>query len=41
MHHGVQGIPTMLIVKDSKIVDRWSGAMQEVALRQRVSPWLK
>ncbi|MFN8444685.1 MAG: thioredoxin [Caldilineaceae bacterium] len=40
MRYGVQGIPTMLIVKGGKIVDRWSGALPEAALRQRVSPWL-
>lgn len=40
MRHGVQGIPTMLIVKDGKIVDRWSGALMEPALRQKVGPWL-
>lgn len=40
MRHGVQGIPTMLIVKDGKIVDRWSGALPEPALRQKVAPWL-
>lgn len=40
MRYGVQGIPTMLIVKDGKIVDRWSGALPEAALRQRLSPWL-
>lgn len=40
MRHGVQGIPTMMVVKGGKIVDRWSGALPEGALRQRVSPWL-
>jgi thioredoxin 1 len=40
MRHSVQGIPTMMIVKDGKIVDRWSGALMEPALRQKVSPWL-
>ena len=40
MRHGVQGIPTMMIVKGGKIVDRWSGALPEAALRQKVSPWL-
>ena len=40
MRHGVQGIPTMMVVQGGKIVDRWSGALPEAALRQRVSPWL-
>ncbi|MEZ4664796.1 MAG: thioredoxin [Caldilineaceae bacterium] len=40
MRYGVQGIPTMLIVKDGKIVDRWSGALMEPALRQKVGPWI-
>lgn len=40
MRHGVQGIPTMMIVKGGKIVDRWSGALPEAALRQKVNPWL-
>ena len=38
--HGVQGIPTMMVVKGGKIVDRWSGALPEAALRQKVSPWV-
>ncbi|MEZ4708832.1 MAG: thioredoxin [Caldilineaceae bacterium] len=40
MRHGVQGIPTMLIVKNGKIVDRWSGVLMEPALRQKVSAWI-
>lgn len=34
---GVQGIPTMLIVKKGKIVDRWVGALPEPAIRGRLA----
>lgn len=34
---GVQGIPTMLIVKDGKIIDRWVGALPEPGIRSRVA----
>lgn len=34
--YGVQGIPTMLVVKGGKIVDQWVGALPEGALRSRV-----
>lgn len=37
---GIQGIPTMIIVKDGKVVDRWTGALPEGALRSRVQPWI-
>lgn len=33
---GVQSIPTMLIMRDGKVVDRWSGALPDHALRSRV-----
>jgi len=36
----VQGIPTMMVVKNGQIVDRWSGALPEGALRSRVMPFL-
>lgn len=36
--YGVQSIPTMMIVKNGKIVDRWSGALQEPMLRMRLRP---
>ena len=36
--YGAQSIPTMLIVKDGKIVDRWSGALPEHMLRMRLRP---
>ncbi len=35
--YGVQGIPTMLIVKDGKVVDRWVGALPEPAIRSRLA----
>jgi len=41
MRYAVQGIPTMMIVKNGQIVDRWTGAMPEMALRSRVEPQLR
>jgi thioredoxin 1 len=41
MRYAVQGIPTMMVVKNGQIVDRWTGAMPEMALRSRVEPQLK
>ena len=35
--YGVQSIPTMMIVKNSKIVDRWTGALPEANIRGRIS----
>ncbi|HLE15371.1 MAG TPA: thioredoxin [Anaerolineales bacterium] len=37
---GVTGIPTMLVVKNGQIVDRWTGALPEPAMRSRLSPIL-
>jgi thioredoxin 1 len=37
MRYGVQSIPTMMIVRDGQIVDRWTGALPEGPLRARVS----
>ena len=34
---GVQSIPTMMIVKDGQIVDRWVGAYPESAIRSKVA----
>ena len=36
--YGVQSIPTMMMVKNGKVVDRWVGAMPESAIRARVMP---
>jgi thioredoxin len=41
MRYGVQGIPTMLVVKDGKIIDRWVGALPEGALRSRIAPYIR
>jgi thioredoxin 1 len=38
--YGVQSIPTMLVVKNGKIVDRWAGALPENALKNRVATLL-
>jgi thioredoxin 1 len=35
--YGVQSIPTMMIVKNGQIVDRWAGALPEPAMRSRVN----
>ena len=37
----VYSIPTMMVVKNGQIVDRWAGALPEPALRSRVEPLLK
>jgi len=34
---GIQAIPTMLVVKDGKVIDQWSGALPESALRARIA----
>jgi thioredoxin len=39
--YGVQSIPTMMVVKNGKIVDRWAGAFPENALRGRVAAWVR
>lgn len=38
--YGVQGIPTLLLVKNGKVVDRIVGAMPEPSLRGRVEHFL-
>lgn len=35
--YGVQGIPTMLVVKGGKVIDRWVGALPEPAIRGRIA----
>ncbi|MDR3574643.1 MAG: thioredoxin [Anaerolineaceae bacterium] len=35
--YSVQSIPTMLVVKNGQIVDRWAGALPENALKNRVA----
>jgi thioredoxin len=37
--YGVQSIPTMMIVKDGQVVDRWVGAMPEPVIRSKVAPF--
>lgn len=39
--YGVQGIPTLMIVKDGQIVDRVVGALPEQALRMRINAFVK
>jgi thioredoxin 1 len=36
--YGITGIPTMMVVKDGNIVDRWAGALPEQAMRSRLAP---
>ncbi|MFQ5407947.1 MAG: thioredoxin [Anaerolineales bacterium] len=40
MQYGVQGIPTMLFVKDGEVVDRMVGAGPAVMIRERVESLL-
>lgn len=37
---GVQSIPSMMVVKDGQVVDRWAGALPEPMLRDRVARWI-
>ena len=37
---GIQGIPTMMIFKDGRQVDRWTGALPEGAIRQHLKKTL-
>lgn len=39
--YGVQAIPTMLVVRDGKIIDRWAGALPEQAMRSRLGGILR
>jgi thioredoxin 1 len=39
--YGIQSIPTMMIVKNGQIVDRWMGAYPEPAMRSRISAALQ
>lgn len=34
---GVRAVPTMMLVKGGRVVDRWSGALPEAALRSRIA----
>ncbi len=36
----IRSIPTMMIFKDGQVVDQWSGALPEPALRSRVSRYV-
>ncbi|HSQ18696.1 MAG TPA: thioredoxin [Anaerolineales bacterium] len=35
--YGVQSIPTMMVVKNGRIVERWAGALPEQPLRSRLA----
>jgi thioredoxin len=35
--YGVQGIPTMVVVKRGQVVDRWTGALPEAQVRSRLA----
>jgi thioredoxin 1 len=39
--YGIQSIPTMMLVRRGQIVDRWMGALSELALRSRVDSFLQ
>jgi thioredoxin len=36
--YDIRSIPTMMVVKNGKIIDRWMGALPEPNLRSRVAP---
>ena len=36
MRYGIQSIPTMMVVRDGKIVDQWAGAYPEALMRSRI-----
>lgn len=38
--YGIQSIPTMMVVRNGQIVDRWMGALPEMAIRDRIAPHL-
>ena len=38
--YGIHGIPTMMLVKVGKIINRWSGALPETAIRSKLAPVL-
>jgi len=40
MKYGVQGIPTMLLIYDGKIINRQVGALPEPMLREIISDFL-
>ncbi len=39
--YGTMSIPTMIIVKGGREVDRWVGALPENAIRSRVARWIQ
>jgi thioredoxin 1 len=39
--YGVQAIPTMMVVKNGQVVDRWAGALPEPAMRSRLGGILR
>ena len=38
--YGIQSIPTMMVVRNGAVVDRWAGALPEGALKSRLAPIL-
>jgi thioredoxin-like negative regulator of GroEL len=39
--YGISSIPTIMVVVNGKISDRWAGALPEPALRSRLSPLVR
>jgi thioredoxin len=37
MRYDIRSIPTMMLVKDGQVLDRWMGALPEPALRSRIA----
>jgi thioredoxin-like negative regulator of GroEL len=38
--YAVQSIPTMMVMKDGQVVDRWVGALPEPAIRSKIAPFV-
>jgi thioredoxin 2 len=38
--YGAMSIPTMIMIKGGREVDRWVGALPESAIRSRVARWI-
>ena len=39
--YGAMSIPTMVVIKEGREVDRWVGALPEQAIRSRVARWIQ
>ena len=39
--YGAMSIPTMIVIKGGREVERWVGALPENAIRSRVARWIQ